>query len=232
VSPAAELAHRRLCDLVWAGGEWPANDVGSLAQLGRLPAAEAAGAAKELAKLGWRRSGRLLWHPAVAGVRREAVRWLRTRRRSCRVAARSRWQDTREKGDASAMRDACVTHTSRNASPMRQLCTVNSNSNSNSTDNTVNTGERLTLAALPHEKGATEAEKNYLGEVASVMERWKKGASVMELHDWGAWWRVLFRRNPKKARAVLADVAVMVKEGRISGTPGAAAMDLSKRLPE
>ena len=113
---------------------------------------------------------------------------------------------------------------------MREVCTVQySNSTVHNTDNK---GERLTLGASPLEKGATEAEQDYLGDVASVMERWKKGASVMELHDWGAWWRVLFRRNPKKARAVLADVAVMVKEGRISGTPGAAAMDLNKRLPE
>ena len=64
-----------------------------------------------------------------------------------------------------------------------------------------------------------------------MMERWRKGAGGRELADFGGWWRMCFRHNPKKARAVLNDVRSLVVEQRIKQTPGSAAMDLWKRLP-
>lgn len=110
---------------------------------------------------------------------------------------------------------------------MREVCTVQ-----NSTvHNTVNTGERLTLSGLPREKAAKSPEKEFLTSVGEVMEAWKKGAGSSEMKNWGGWWRNKFRKNPKKARAVLNDVRSLVKERRITKSPGNAAVDLWNRLP-
>ena len=56
-------------------------------------------------------------------------------------------------------------------------------------------------------------------------------AAELEQTNWGGWWRNRFREHPDKARRVLAEIRVMIKEGTIRKTPGAAAMDLWNRLP-
>ena len=59
----------------------------------------------------------------------------------------------------------------------------------------------------------------------------KPQALKRELANWGGWWRNRYRENPEKIRAVLRDVAGMVRERRITTSPGAAAKDLWERLP-
>jgi len=110
---------------------------------------------------------------------------------------------------------------------MREVSTVQ-----NSTvHNTVNTAERLTLNVSPREKAVEAPEKDFLTAVTEMMEAWKKGAGTSEMKNWGGWWRNKFRKNPKKARAVLNDVRSLVNERRITKSPGNAAVDLWQRLP-
>jgi len=60
---------------------------------------------------------------------------------------------------------------------------------------------------------------------------WQPTLAVAELANWGGWWRNRFRDDPDKARRVLADIASLIREGRITDNAGAAAVDLWKRLP-
>ncbi len=57
------------------------------------------------------------------------------------------------------------------------------------------------------------------------------GYAARELANWGGWWRNRFREDHAKADRVLAEVLSMVRERRITFSPGAAAVDLWGRLP-
>ncbi len=70
-----------------------------------------------------------------------------------------------------------------------------------------------------------------LSEVAEVCELWREGSSRLELANWGGWWRKRFREAPDKVRRIVAEIRSLVRERRITQSPGAAAIDLWKRLP-
>jgi hypothetical protein len=76
-----------------------------------------------------------------------------------------------------------------------------------------------------------QAEKEFLKDVTEVMGKWRPAAAEAELENWGGWWRNRHRQNADKARRVLAEIGALVKEGRVDKSPGAAAVDLWKRLP-
>ena len=75
------------------------------------------------------------------------------------------------------------------------------------------------------------AEKEFLAELLTVLERYSPASAEAELTNWGGWWRNAFRTDPDKSRRVLADTNNMISEGRITSNPGAAAADLWRRLP-
>ena len=70
-----------------------------------------------------------------------------------------------------------------------------------------------------------------MGEVREVFQRSHPGLAEAELANWGGWWRNRYRENAAKARRVLAEIGAMIKERRVTANPGAAAIDLWKRLP-
>jgi hypothetical protein len=84
-------------------------------------------------------------------------------------------------------------------------------------------------AARGTDRTGLNREKHFLLQVGATLERWKKGSSKSELSGSGAWWRLAFRSDRDLIERVLAEVGMLVKEGRIKGTPGAAAVDLWKR---
>jgi hypothetical protein len=63
------------------------------------------------------------------------------------------------------------------------------------------------------------------------MELWRKGSGEEELANWGGWWVNRLAQSPDKCRRVLAEIRAMIREGKILTSPGAAAVDLWKRLP-
>jgi hypothetical protein len=77
-----------------------------------------------------------------------------------------------------------------------------------------------------------QIEREFLMEVREVMDRWQPGFGKKELESSGAWWRMVFRENPRKTRAVLADIKAGIVEHReFTENPGAAAVYLYKSLP-
>jgi hypothetical protein len=214
LSPAAELAHRRLCDFAWSPPEHLPATPRELARLVRVPRARWPRIWLELRRVGWRiRKGRLA-NPAVSAIVAEA------RRHLAGYAARGSLGGTRtqEKRQSSLAADK----------PPPVLMPVNStllypNKSSNCTEHS------LLSAALPS-KGGT-AESDFMSDVRHMLEAFAPASAQSELTNWGGWWRNRFRQDPRKARAVLADIAAMVKERRIRKTPAAAAQDLWKRLP-
>ena len=75
------------------------------------------------------------------------------------------------------------------------------------------------------------AEKTFFRELAETLESFRAGTSNHELTNWGGWWRNRFRENPDKARRILSEIRSMIRQRLIRGNPGAAAVDLWKRLP-
>lgn len=234
VSPSAELAHRRLADLVWAGGEWPPSDPAMIGRLARCDPSAIAATVQDLGFLGWFSRGGRLQNAAVAGVRKDAVKALNARRTGGRNGARNRWSPSPH---AQAIAEPWVSHSKAIAEPclshsnaLTEVCRLDDKT-INSTSKAINTAERLTLSGSAREMPATSPEEDFLDEVTAVLEGWKAGSSVSELGNWGGWWRNKFRKNAKKAQAVLNDVRSLVKERRITQCPGKAAVDLWKRLP-
>jgi hypothetical protein len=229
VSAAAELAHRRLADVVWAEGEWPVNEPETLARLVRQDPSALPSLWKELQGLGWKSCGTFLHHDGVALVRREAAQILIARRASGRIGADARWStDRKGSGDAEAMPLPSAADAKALPEPMPKAWRVQY---SKSTVQAINNAERLTLSGSARMQSAVEAEKAFLSDVRQMLEQWRKGSGTAELQNWGGWWRTAFRKNARKARAVLNDVRSLAREGRITSSPGAAAMDLWKRLP-
>ncbi len=55
---------------------------------------------------------------------------------------------------------------------------------------------------------------------------WSPAFAKDELANWGGWWRNRYREQPAKAQRLIAELRGMIREGRVSGNPGAAAVDL------
>ncbi|HVM46946.1 MAG TPA: hypothetical protein VMU04_02915 [Candidatus Acidoferrum sp.] len=99
----------------------------------------------------------------------------------------------------------------------------------------VNATERLprrlsTLSPSAHKK-QLEGEAGFLKQVLDTMLLYSPEYAQKEVENWGGWWRLRFRERPDKARTVLAEIRGMIRERRIGFVPGAAAVDLWKRLP-
>ena len=84
-------------------------------------------------------------------------------------------------------------------------------------------------ASPPSSKGS--AEQKFLAQVVEVIATGSPKEGSAELTNWGGWWRNRFREDADKARRILAELRGMIREHRITGSPGAAAGDLWKRLP-
>ena len=91
LSREAELAHRRLCDLVWATGQWPSAAASAALDQARSTPEQWPRVLTELATLGWRERRGLLVNPAVGAVLTEARQVHRARQAFCRAAAKARW---------------------------------------------------------------------------------------------------------------------------------------------
>ena len=75
-------------------------------------------------------------------------------------------------------------------------------------------------------------ERRFLASLNTTLSRYNPDLASTEMTNWGGWWRHAFRTNPGKSRRVLADLGNMIAERRIVSNPGAAALDLWKRLPD
>jgi hypothetical protein len=91
LSPGAELAHRRLCDLVWANGHWPAADAAAAPAQTRTPRRAWPNVLAELADVGWQVEEERLVNPSVAAVLDQARELHRTRSAAGRAGAQVRW---------------------------------------------------------------------------------------------------------------------------------------------
>jgi hypothetical protein len=98
--------------------------------------------------------------------------------------------------------------------------------------------ERSTRSALPLEKDRGAPLEKVRGDETQFLEAVKDmfgpngtRRARLELENWGGWWRNRFRDNPDNARRVLAEVKGLARERKITTSPGAAAVDLWKRLP-
>ena len=237
VSPAAELAHRRLADYYWHTGQWPTEDRGSAAVLGRVSKARWPAIAAELAQLGWRTARGRICHSGVHRVRAEAVGFLSSAESGGRKGAERRWRKSKALAEPSSPDGPPngVPNSPPNGNPIGTPMPINSNSdiNSNRTStvqNAVNLSDHsMCIGSVP--KGRGKAEKEFLSDVADMFKLWAPAFATEELRNWGGWWRNRFREQPAKARRMVGELASMIREGRITDNPGSAATDLWNRLP-
>jgi hypothetical protein len=233
VSPAAELAHRRLADYYWQTGQWPTEGRGSTAALCRVSKARWPAIVAELAQLGWRTTRGRICHSGVHRVRAEAVAFLSSAESGGRKGAERRWRKSTALAEPSSPDGPPngSANSPPNGDPTATPIPINSNSDSTSTvHNAVNLNDHLVrIGSLP--KGRGKAEKEFLSDVADMFKLWAPGFATEELQNWGGWWRNRFREQPAKARRMVGELASMIREGRITDNPGSAATDLWKRLP-
>ena len=94
LSPAADAAHRLLCDHYWAAGRPLRYDPPSLARAARIDPADWPGVAAELLAAGWRETPAGWSCPAAQAVLTEARQTLRRKSSSGRLGAQRRWGET------------------------------------------------------------------------------------------------------------------------------------------
>ena len=242
LSPAAELAHRRLCEYYWQTGLWPSLTGSSAAALGRVTPKHWPRVLAELEQHGWIEDAGRLRHPNAEAVRARSLAALNQARQAGRASAQRRWGATIGNDRYSAVNGSATTDVATGDVPAvaTDPMPINDKSTSTST-NALKPAERLagtnqenaptlTRSGSAPEDGV-EKEKRFLADVLELIELWRPKAAKGELDNWGGWWRNRYRENRRKAQAVLADVRSLVREHRITRSPGKAAVDLWKRLP-
>ena len=220
LSPRAELAHRRLCDLYWSTGKFALSTPASIAELGRMCQSKVPVVLAELARIGWRvRKGRLV-NAEVREILAKARNVYAGHVRAGKCA------HVRPESERSLSGAEAELELSTSAAPtMPEQLRVKSKKVQDITLN----AER---SACNAQEGAGEepGEREFMEELATLFPDRPK-AFARERENWGGWWRNRYRENPGRARSVLADIRCGVREGRIVKSPGAAAQDLWKRLP-
>jgi hypothetical protein len=236
LSRQAELAHRRLAEYHWQTGGWVRARSRFGFVLARCPRKAWVAVVAELAQTGWQyRAGQLV-NADVAALRTEALASCRRFSALGRKAAQHRWRA--EPPTASPQEKAeCPRHAHGNAhgmpTAMRPQCARNATTvhdqDSKSTSLAF-TAERSTLSGSALKNRAAR-EKHFLASVKATMSLWNAASGKTELINWGGWWRQRFREDPDKAQRILNEVLCLIREQRITSSPGAAATDLWKRLP-
>lgn len=92
------------------------------------------------------------------------------------------------------------------------------------------TNQHLTFSGSTREQ-PRDAERDFLEDLRTALSGFSPGQATAEMENWGGWWRNRFREDPAKARRVLGELASMIRERKIRRNPGAAGLDLWKRLP-
>ncbi len=224
VSPAAELAHRRISDFYWQTGVWPSLRRGNAASLARAHPARWPAILAELRSLGWQTRYGILAHDQVRAIRAQAVKALLAQRRGGQQsAARNRRPDHPPTQPA-------ATHPGYLKPPTRKV-----RGKKVSTTKIQPDPKRLTAERSPRSPSSLSkprpGEVTFIQHVAETFMAWHPDAADRELTNWGGWWRNRFRENPDKATTILNEIRSMVREHRPVSNPGAAAQDLWKRLP-
>ena len=230
LSPQAELAARRLRDWIWANQRAPAARPSLLASIARAPAGRWPAIDRELRAAGWHTSRGRYSSPAAMAVLREAQSLRRIAIETGARGAALRWASRQAIG--APCEPAWGPHRDPIGPPQQLNDKVQFNKQS------VKLVERLAVersaavsARLRERSTELRGEAAFLREVAALCESWRKGSAKKELANWGGWWRSRFREDPDNCRAILADIASMLREGRLAGPPGPACYDLWQRLP-
>jgi hypothetical protein len=109
--------------------------------------------------------------------------------------------------------------------PIKQLnsSTAKALEGNTATDREPSSVEQFSGSSAPKGAEKMNGEADFLNELGAV-------AGPKELENWGGRWRNRYRENSGKARRVLAELAAMAKEGKITRNAGACANDLWERF--
>jgi hypothetical protein len=245
LSPRAELAHRRFCDLVWSSDQWPDSDERAAAQLARIPRSAWASVYSELRRVGWVRRGNFLTNRQVAQIRRDAQQLRRNAvSRGCAGGAASasargpQVAEVNPSGRIGSPKEDTLQSKLKGSPEHLEIGPSASREEVERLDvkrkdssKALNNAERSPLSVSARKGKAGAAEQRFLTEVREVLGAASPQIAQQELANWGGWWRNRFRENAPKAARVLAEIRGMILERRVHTNPGAAASDLWRRLP-
>jgi uncharacterized protein YdaU (DUF1376 family) len=216
LSPLAELAHRRMCDALWARNESLPNEEAWLARVARVTPRAWQGVKRELVTHGWCVRRNRWTHPEAMAVLRSAQELHASASAHAKRAALGRW----EKCPGNARASDPGSARARNSKTVSTVAVRTSHK----------IPERSEFKAQDAGNGS-DKETRFMADVAAVISTWSPKEASGELTNWGGWWRNRYRENPRKSQKVLAEIKGMILEHRIRRSPGAASRDLWKRLP-
>jgi hypothetical protein len=75
-----------------------------------------------------------------------------------------------------------------------------------------------------------ETENSFLEELTRTLAKYNPKQAEKEMINWGARWRLRYREDVNKSWRVLSELAVMIREGKITRNAGAAADDIWRRF--
>ena len=260
LSLQAELAHRRLADYAWTENPWLLPDSPAFLVVTRLTPDNLEGVITELKSVGWRIRNRAFFHCDLNAdvISSRAFRIAGHLKAS--AAARTRWRRTPAiigpkptsapcSSHAQAMLKQCSSTAQAVPKHCSEQCTDRqTDRQTDSTTVVAVNGEPLTVnqpvaaasqlsSSTPLQGGNEEPkeaaeERHFLAGLHTALRRYNPALAKAEMTNWGGWWRNAYRTNPDKSRRVLAEISSMITEHRINSNPGAAALDLWKRLPD
>ena len=231
VSPRAELAHRRLCDFHWTSGQWPAAAGPEARGMARCPPARWPDVLAELRAVGWARERGRLVNRQAAAMLAEAARFLSAKRRAGSAGGQRSAAGRPADDTAQAALKHCSTPAPSTARPSTDVTDVTDATDDKPVPSKALLNAERSTRSAGSLKQASRSEREFFDHLTQCLELWKKGSAARELANWGGWWRNRHREDADKARRVLAEVLSLVREKRVTLSPGAAAVDLWQRLP-
>ncbi len=223
LSRHAELAHRRLADWTWVNQRPPTANDRLLCAIARCTPAQWKTVAPALNQYGWRPVRGRFTHRAIMRALREAQQARRAASDLSAAGNRARWGSARTPAGTPAR-----------IPPGLPPGSLLNNSKIQSTKGSLHsskcTEHLMRGASLP--KKQLDQEKSFLEQLRQLCEHHRQGSGQTELDDWGGWFRLRFREQPRKAARILAEVAGMLRERKLLKSPGAAFYDLWQRLPD
>jgi len=205
--PDCELAHRRLCDYIWAMGEAPPDDAATLREIARVPPENWVRVRGELMLKGWHVKEGRFTHKGTVNTGERCRQVHANRVASSRAANAVRWNKNGVSSDSERTPQSIPKRTPTGTpSAVRRLSYLQSQS-------------PLSYKAY---KGLTRDQKE-------LSQRLEKALGIQWLNDAGKWVNRI-KSNPDKAGRVIAETESAMREERIKATPAQYAEQIWKEF--
>lgn len=225
--PDTELAHRRLCDVIWATGEAPMDDDDVLPDICRVKAVDWVRVKGELKAKGWISEGGRFLHRGASGLVTAGAEKIARRSAAGRAGAAARHGKANADAEPEQMPTQCDRTATAPAEAVRKAWPLTSTSESakeEGSDKASKPFQEGGVGGKDHAEGRGSrveggTDKPLRGRQADIAKLCEAVLNGQWVNDAGKWVERI-RENAEKVWRCMSDVKNAASEGRIKTTAG------------